>query len=182
MLLAIAAVAASADGSVRLPRPAGATVERTLPGRPLMAEGWRLMWDGRPAGAGEPLIRVTLRSRSDPGVVDEIVQVGRSRAPSAVRTCLNAGLGGGTKLPARRFAGHRWAAVRHADAGMSQEVTATDYRAVIGGSCWAVARVRYAVRAREPAPGLPAAATASAAMDRALAGLQIGRKGSSVSY
>jgi hypothetical protein len=175
LILAALALVASADGTVRLPVPKGARVERVLPGRPLMGKGWRLMWDGRPAGPGEPLLRVTLPARGTPGLVDEIVQVGRSRAPAAVRTCLSAGLAGPDARPLgrRRLAGRSWTAVADGDAGMSQQVTATDYRAVFGGACWAVTRISYAVRARDPAPGLPAQAAAARAMDRALAGLVI---------
>jgi hypothetical protein len=175
VIWAALALAASADGSVRLPAPKGARVERVLAGRPLMGEGWRLMWDGRPAGPGEPLLRVTLNARGRPGVVDEIVQVGRSRAPSVVRTCLSAGLSGPNVRPLgrRRLAGRLWTAVADSDAGMSQQVTATDYRAVIGGACWAVSRISYAVRARDAGPGLPTQADAARVMDRALAALRI---------
>jgi chitinase len=76
-------------------------------------------------------------------------------------------------LPDRTIGGRRWTAWHNGDAGMSQQIDATDLRTVWRDRCYAVARISYAVKAMETPPGLPAQAQAAAAMDRALASLRL---------
>ena len=43
--------------------------------------------------------------------------------------------------------GHRWTVYTNGDAGMSQQVNATNLRTVVDGTCYAIDRVTYAVKA-----------------------------------
>ncbi|MBJ6122637.1 hypothetical protein [Sphingomonas mollis] len=175
LMLAAAPFTSAAD-HLRIERPAGAQVSRTLDGRSLMAAGWRLMWDGKPAGPGNDVVRFTIRARPTDGVgvVDEMLQIGIGK-PGSARDCLTRGLRGGSarKLPDRLIDGRRWTAWSNGDAGMSQQITATDLRTVYRNRCYAVARIGYAVKAMDTPRGLPAQAMAAAAMDRALATLRL---------
>ncbi len=176
MILPMLAAFTSASHHLTIDPPAGATLSRTLAGRSLMAAGWRLMWDGSAAGPGDAVARFTIRARPADGVgtVDEMVQIGVGGAGSA-RDCLTRGLHGGDarRLPDRRINGRRWAVWANGDAGMSQQIAATDLRTVWRGRCYAVARLRYAVKATDAPPGLPPQPHAAAAMDRALASLRL---------
>ena len=176
MILTMLAAFVAAPYHLTIDRPAGATASRSLTGRSLMASGWRLMWDGRPAGPGDDVVRFTIRARPADGigVVDEMVQVGVGGAGSA-RDCLTRGLRGGSgrALPDRMIGGRRWSVWRNGDAGMSQQISATDLRTVYRGRCYAVARIGYAVKAMDTPRGLPSQARAAATMDRALASIRL---------
>lgn len=173
---------ASAVGTVRLTVPPGAQVSRDLNGRALMTQGWRLDWMGKPVGIGTALVRlsITARPTTGPGQVDEMVQVGASRDADAVRDCLFYGLAkpGDQSTDKRRVGGVGWTVYHHRDAGMSQQIEAQDLRAVVDGTCWAVARISYAIKAAEPLPATaPPQAKAAAAMDAALASLKVNAPG-----
>jgi len=176
MILTMLAAFVSTPQHLTIELPAGATRSRRLTGRSLMAAGWRLSWDGSAAGPGNDVARFTLRARPADGVgtVDEIVQIGVG-GPGSARDCLTHGLNGGDakRLPDRTINGRRWAAWANSDAGMSQQITATDLRTVWRRRCYAVARISYAVKATDTPPGLPPQAQAAAAMDRALASLRL---------
>jgi hypothetical protein len=156
--------------------PAGATLSRRLTGRSLMAAGWRLSWDGSAAGPGTEVARFTRRARPADGVgtVDEMVQIGVG-GPGSARDCLTRGLNGddARRLPDRTINGRRWAVWTNGDAGMSQQITATDLRTVWRVRCYAVARISYAAKATDTPPGLPPQAQAATVMDRALASLRL---------
>lgn len=175
-LILAAATFASGAGHLRLDRPTGAQMSRTLDGRSLMAAGWRLMWDGKPAGPGDDIVRFTIRARPTDGVgvIDEMLQIGVGQ-PGSARDCLTRGLRGGSarKLPDRLINGRRWTAWSNGDAGMSQQITATDLRSVYRNRCYAVARIGYAVKAMDTPRSLPAQTWAAAAMDRTLTTLQL---------
>lgn len=170
----------SPDGRVRLLRPSAATPSRSdAPLGALASPGWRLLWNGASPTPGRLVVRLTLPIAPAPPLrtAREGLQVGVSRAPEAVRTCLTYGLEGapGRRLPDRTINGRRYAAWTHADAGMSQSVTATDLRTVAGGACWAVARFRYGESASERDPSVTLApARGQAEMNAALASLRLG--------
>ena len=188
-LLAIAAAVSAtplqhryvgAGGLVRLTYPAGVTPGRDFHGMSLMSEGWRLSWDGAPVGPGTGVVRLSDHARptSGPGTVDEMVQIGMSRDPGVVAHCGTTGaLGdGGRRLPNRMLGGHRWTAYANGDAGMSQQITATDLRTVVDGVCYAIDRVTYRVAAADALPrSAPTQAAAAARMDAILASVQVGR-------
>lgn len=169
----------SADRTVRLTYPAGLPPTRDFTGRPLMNSGWRMMWDGSPTGRGEPVARFQSVARpvDNVGRVTESVQIGMSRAPAVVATCGTAGLHGTAhRMPNRMLGGHRWTVWDGGDAGMSQEVTATNLRSVVNGACFAVDRVGYTVKAVPPLPHTaPSQAAASARMDAILDSIRLGR-------
>lgn len=170
----------SPDRSVRLRYPAGLTPSRDFGGRPIMSGGWRLMWDGSPPGRGQGVARFQVTARPGDGVgqVTEMMQVGRSRAPEVVATCGTAGQRGpnARRLPNRMLNGHRWTVWRNGDAGMSQQVSATDWRTVVNGACYAIDRVTYTVKAADPLPGTaPAQKAAAARMDAVLNSIRVGR-------
>jgi hypothetical protein len=168
----------SADGQVRLGRPAVArigTADRPLVA--LMAPGWRLIWDGSRPTPGELVVRLTLPvvPADGQGTATEVLQVGRSRVPADLRSCLTAGLSGARRLPPRTIGGVRFAAWRNGDAGMSQQIAATDLRAAVNGACYAVERFSYAERARDADPAVTLAQARGAAMlDAALVSLRLG--------
>lgn len=176
MILPLLAAFVSVPHHLTIDPPAGSAVTRTLAGRALMASGWRLMWDGGAAGPGDDVVRFTIRTRPADGigVVDEMVQLGVGGTGSR-RDCLTRGLRGGDahRLPDRIIAGRRWTAWANADAGMSQQVRATDLRTVYRGRCYAAARISYAVKAMDPPSGLPPQMRGAAAIDRALASIRL---------
>ena len=63
-----------------------------------------------------------------------------SRDAGVVATCGTAGMDGGiaTRLSNRMLGGHRWTVWSNSDAGMSQQVSMTDWRTVVDGVCYAL--------------------------------------------
>ena len=169
-----------AGGLVRLTYPATLTPSRDFHGMALMSAGWRLSWDGAPVGAGTGIVRFSEQARptSGPGIVDEMVQIGMSRDARVVARCGTTGALGdsGKRQPDRMLGGHRWTAYTNGDAGMSQQITATDLRTVVGGVCYAIDRVSYLVEAVDPlAKGAPAQVAAAARMEAILASVRVGK-------
>ena len=73
--------------------------------------------------------------------------------------------------------GHRWTVYASGDAGMSQQVSATNLRSVINGACYAIDRVTYAVKAAPPAGrNAPTQVVAAARMDAILATIKVGTR------
>ena len=170
-----------AGGRVRLSHPANLNPTRTFSGRALMTGGWRLMWDGTPAGRGVGVARFWQVAKPKDGVgqVIEMVQIGYSRTAAVVAHCGTDGLKGGSgrRLPDRMLGGHRWTVYSNGDAGMSQGITATDLRTVVDGACYAVDRITYAVKAAAaPSRTAPIQAVAAARMDAILATVHVGRR------
>ncbi len=170
-----------AGGMVRLSHASSLTPTRNFAGRALMNSGWRQMWDGTPVGRGVGIVRFwqVAKPTDGQGQVTEMIQVGFSRSTAVVATCGTAGMvsGSAKRLPNRMLGGHRWAVYSNGDAGMSQQVSATNFRSVIDGACYAIDRVTYAVKAAPP-PGrnAPTQAIAAAKMDAILATVKVGRR------
>ena len=171
---------ASPDGRVHLLRPAIAPP--TTSDRPLgamMSSGWRMIWDGSATTPGRMVVRLTLKVAPQPPekTAREVLQVGISRSAKDVRSCLAYGLQGGSarRMPDRLINGRRYVVWTNGDAGMSQQVSATDLRAVVDGACYAVDRFSYAESASDGDPSVTLRqAQAAAALDRSLASLQLG--------
>lgn len=183
VLLGAAASAAhvavvSRDRTVSLQASADVPPSRQFLGFSLMQAGWRLRWDGQPAGPGVEIAQfsISARPRTGQGIVTELVQVGSSRDAVVVAGCGTVGLKGDVaqRLPSRMFGGHRWTAYRGSDAGMSQSVAALSLRTVVDGECYAIDRVTYRVWAVEtPPPSVPTQAIATARIDRILASIRV---------
>jgi hypothetical protein len=172
---------ASPDGRIRLLRPAVARPSFSQqPLGSLMSPGWRLVWNGKADGPGHMGLRLALPvvRKDGPGRMTEVLQIGWSAAPAAVRTCLSFGFAGGpngAKRPPRLINGVRFAVWANGDGGMSQSIDAADLRAVVGGRCYAVERFRYGVSAVDADPAVTLTQADGAAMlDRALASLRLG--------
>ncbi|MBE2991694.1 hypothetical protein IFR23_06650 [Sphingomonas sp. CFBP 13603] len=166
-------------GIVRLSYASSLTPTRNFAGRALMNRGWRQMWDGAPVGRGVGIVRFweVARPTNGQGQVTEMIQVGFSRSAGVVATCGTEGLvsGHAKRLPNRMLGGHRWTVYTNGDAGMSQQVNATNFRSVINGACYAIDRVTYAVRAANPASrNAPTQAVAAARMNAILATIKVG--------
>ena len=171
----------SPDRAVALMRPVAARLTQADGALgSLMAPGWRLVWDGAAAVPGRMVVRLTLPVDPDDGVGQrsEVLQIGSSRDPAALRDCLRGGLGGGQRLPSRVINGVRFAVWSHGDAGMSQQIAATDLRALVGGACYAIERFSYTVTdaTRDPRVRLSREAGVRM-MDAALASVKIGPVG-----
>ena len=169
-----------AGGMVRLSYPSALTPTRNFAGRALMNAGWRQIWDGSLVGRGVGIVRFwqVARPSDGQGQVTEMVQVGFSRSAAVVATCGTAGLksGSGRRLPNRMLGGHRWTVYANGDAGMSQQVNATNLRTVVDGTCYAIDRVTYAVKAAQSLPrSAPTQAAAAARMEAILASVRVGR-------
>lgn len=171
----------SADHAVSLERPVAAAL--TQSGAPLgsmMSPGWRLAWDGARAVPGRMVVRLTLPVQTDDGIGQrsEVLQIGSSRDPAALRDCLVGGMRGAKRLPARVINGVRYTVWSNSDAGMSQQIDALDLRAVVAGACYAVDRFSYTVSAvdRDQRVRLSRAAGVRM-MDAALASVKIGPAG-----
>lgn len=169
-----------AGGLVRLTYPAGLRPTTDFSGKSLMTRGWRLSWDGTPVGTGTGVVRFAqdARAADGQGFATELVQVGLSRDAGVVAQCGTAGTSGPNvrRLPNRMLGGHRWTVWSNGDAGMSQQITATDLRTVVNGTCYAIERVSYAVKAAPPLPAnAPTQAAAAARMDAILASVRLGR-------
>ena len=170
-----------AGGRVRLSHPANLNPTRTFSGRALMTAGWRTMWDGKPVGRGIGVARFwqIAKPRDGVGQVVEMVQIGFSRDAGVIARCGTDGAKGanGRRLPDRMLGGHRWTAYSNGDAGMSQSVAATSLRTVVEGTCYAVDRVTYSIKAASaPSRTAPTQAAAAAAMDGILATVHVGRR------
>jgi hypothetical protein len=170
-----------AGGTVRLSYPSSVSPTRNFAGRALMNSGWRQMWDGTPTGRGVGVVRFwqVAKPRDGQGQVTEMVQVGFSRSAKVVARCGTDGMvsGSGRRLPDRMLGGHRWTVYFNGDAGMNQQVRATNLRSVINGACYAIDRVTYSVKAASPpARTAPTQAVASARMDAILATIKVGRR------
>ena len=170
-----------AGGMLRLSHTSALTPTRNFAGRALMTAGWRTMWDGKPVGRGVGIVRFwqDAKPRDGEGRVTEMVQVGFSRSAAVVARCGSDGVksGNARRLPDRMLGGHRWTVYTNGDAGMSQQVTATNLRSVIGGACYAIDRITYGVKAGSPpARNAPTQAVAAARMDAVLATIKVGRR------
>jgi hypothetical protein len=170
-----------AGGMVRLAHPSSVAPTRNFAGRALMNSGWRQMWDGKPVGRGIGVVRFwqIARPNDGQGQVTEMLQIGFSRSANVVAKCGTDGMasGSGRRLPDRMLGGHRWTVYTNGDAGMSQQVSATNLRSVINGACYAIDRVTYAVKAAPPpARNAPAQTAAAARMDAILATIKVGRR------
>lgn len=168
-----------AGGMVRLSYPSIVMPTRNFAGRTLLNSGWRQMWDGKPVGRGVGIARFwqIAKPRDGQGQVTEMLQIGFSRSAAVVATCGTEGLvaGHATRLPNRMLGGHRWTVYTNGDAGMSQQVNATNFRSVINGACYAIDRITYAVKAAAPAGrNAPTQAVAAARMDAILATIKVG--------
>lgn len=167
----------AADGLVTLDYTDPLTPGHDFGGRALQAAGWRLMWNGK-AGPGDGVVSFSedARPAAGNGYVTEFIQIGMSRDPGVVSSCGTAGMSGGIakRLPNRMIGGHRWTVWRGGDAGMSQEIDATDYRTVVNGICYAIDRASYYVRAADPKPGLPTQRAAATRIDAVLHSVHVG--------
>ena len=175
----------SRDGNIRLLRPAVAQpTTSAAPLGALMTPGWRLIWAGEKATPGHVVVRLALKVTPPPPekTATEVLQVGVSRDPGTVRSCLTYGLDGGSgrRQPDRVINGLRYAVWTNGDAGMSQRIAATDLRTIAAGACYAVVRFSYAESASDgdPSVTLPRARGASD-LDATLASLRIGYAGPS---
>ena len=170
----------SPDGAVRLLRPAIAQPTTSDEGlTPLMQSGWRLTWNPTAPRPGRIIVRLVIKVRPDrPGTASEVLQVGASRNPGVIRTCLSYGLhdGFGKRLPDRVINGVRFAAWSSGDGGMSHFIGGNDLRAVVGRTCYAIDRFSFGESASDGDPSVVLPQTAGAAMlDAALASLRIGQ-------
>lgn len=169
----------SGDGRVSLLRPA--TAQPTTSSEPvstLMFPGWRLVWGDGHSTPGRIIIRLLLKVVPDASAktATEVFQVGVSRDPAVVKSCLRYGLDGGSggRKPDRVINGVRYVVWSNGDAGMSQGIGGTDLRAVVSGACYAVARFTVSESASDGDPSviLPEARGA-AELDATLASLRI---------
>lgn len=169
----------SGDGRVSLLRPA--TAQPTTSSEPvstLMSPGWRLIWGDAHPTPGRMIVRLMLKVVPDAPAktATEVFQVGASRDPAVVRSCLRYGLdsGSGERKPDRVINGVRYVVWSNGDAGMSQGIGGTDLRAVVTGACYAVERFTVSESASDgdPSVTLPEARGA-AELDATLASLRI---------
>jgi hypothetical protein len=171
---------ASLDGRVHILRPAAAEISTSAGAvGTLTTDGWRLIWDGGPVTPGRMEVRLALRTEPTAPATRSVayLQVGMSRSREAVRTCLTYGLDGGSadRLPDHIINGRHYTVWTNGDAGMNQNVVATDLRTVADGACYAVERMTYSDAASDPSPHVSLSAKAADAMlDAALASLQVG--------
>jgi len=139
------------------------------------ADGWRLAWGQPDAGAGTTRLAVQGFSGSGDGrLLEGGVRVGDSNDPASVANCLTFGLdgGGARTLPDRQIGGVPFRAVGNSDAGMSQQLSVTSYRAVTDGTCLAIDRYVYA-SLRDIPEGVVNREDLEGALDDALASIQV---------
>ncbi len=167
----------SPDGRVRLLHPSSAPA-RTQPavGNYFVARGWRVFWEGDP-GPGRVVVSFVLSARPAEShtTARESLQIGVSRDAHVVATCRSAGLpaDGGTRLADRTINGVTFTRYRRSDQAMSQGTTTLDYRAVVGGACYAVDRISDTAGSDPPANVTLPQTQAAAQLDAALATLRI---------
>ena len=140
--------------------------EQNFSGRALMQSGWRIVWRGDVGpGTGIVSFEQEARPEGEPGSVFEILRIGMSKDPKTVKDCTTFGLDSGSrhKLPDRTINGIDWTVYGNGDAGMSQEIQAIDLRTVYKGSCYAVDRITYSVKAAETPPASIISQTRAAA-------------------
>ena len=170
---------ATLDHFIELDYPADLTPNPAWQGTYFTSPGWRTVWDGAPVGPGSKIVRFALDGlpASPPdSKATEVLQIGSSRDPAVVSTCLTHGLATGntTRLTDRVIDGRRFVAYRNGDAGMSHQMTASSLRAVIGDRCVAVDRLSMVgMRAVGEAGPARTQVDATAELDRVLASLRI---------
>jgi len=166
----------SKDGDIRLQRPVQVEPSSDFSGRTLLQRGWRVVWDRSEVGDGQGIVRLTLPARAaDGSAVSEILQIGTSRDPGVVATCLTYGLasGSGMHLPLTTINNREWTTYASGDAGMSQSIKAVNYRLIHDGRCYAMERMSYAVRAAKADDGTRDDAEAIKIMDKVLSSVEI---------
>ena len=158
----------SGDGGIKLQHPEIVQRSTEFRGRALLQGGWRVVWDGSQIGEGREIVRLTLPARAaDGSALSEILQIGVSRDPSVITSCLSYGLnsGNGMHLPKANINGHDWTVYSNGDAGMSQSTKALNYRLLFDNACYAMDRISYAVRAAKAADNVLSEADATKLMD-----------------
>lgn len=163
-------------GDVKFTSPRNVQSTTEFNGRALMQSGWRVVWSGQEVGPGQGIVRLTLPARSDDGsAASEIVQIGSSDDPRVVESCKTYGLNtaSGQRLPDITINGRLWAAYRASDAGMSQSITATNYRLVHDQVCYALERISYASRAAGAQSGALSDDEAAKVMNEVLKSIEI---------
>jgi len=166
----------SKEGDIRLQRPARVAPSNDFSGRALLQRGWRVVWDGSDVGEGQGVVRLTLPGRAGDGsAVSEVVQIGRSQHPDVVASCLTYGLasGNGVRMPVTKINHRAWTTYTSGDAGMSQSIKVTNYRAVVDDTCYAMDRISYAVRAAKAADDAVTDVEAAQRMDATLNSVEI---------
>lgn len=184
-LLAGLVIVAACAPSAAQDRIAAGGVSLTIPpmlhevqdaeGFTFAAGGWRIAWAEADAGPGRPLLAVEGFSGSGDGrLLQGGVRVGESRDPVSVGNCLTFGLtdGNAHPLPDRTIGGIVFTATAQSDAGMSQRLTTTSYRAVTQGRCLAIDRFTYASPRAIP-EGAPNPEDIESALDEAVASIRI---------
>jgi hypothetical protein len=144
----------SPDGHVRLLHPSSAPARsQAAVGNYFFARGWRVFWEGDP-GLGRVVVSFVLAARPAESheSARESLQIGVSRDAHVVAACRTAGLpaDGGRRLPNRTINGVTFAAYTRSDQAMSQGTTTLDYRAVVGGACYAVDRISDTAESDSP--------------------------------
>lgn len=93
---------------------------------------------------GLPLLEILSYTRSSdtsyPRHYDALVRLGVSRDEAAVRTCTDVG-NGETRGDDRMIGDTMWKSFTYQDAGMMKYVTATSYRTVYEGACYALEEI-----------------------------------------
>jgi len=168
---------AAADGVLTLSYPTGWTPGDDFDGRALMRGGWRANFDGSPDVPGRGLVSFsrTVDPSDGVGQAVEMLRIGASDDPGARADCATGGLDPafGARLPDRMIGGRVWHAMQQGDAGMSQAVATTALRTLHRGTCYAVDRISYAIKARDADPTLPAQAAVAAQIDAIVASIAL---------
>ncbi len=133
----------SPDGAIALQYPRTLSPSQDFSATYFTPAGWRATFDGAPMGPGHGLVRFTAESLSQgnvPRIAADTLQIGISADQAVVADCLTRGLQGGrgTQAPSRIIGGVRFTTWRGGDAGMSHQLSSTDWRAVHHGTCIAI--------------------------------------------
>ncbi len=174
VLLAACAGTGSAKAPVSMDVPPMLSVFPGAEGFTFASGGWRLAWGESDPGAGRLIVSAQGTSGSGDGrLMQGGVRIGVSDDAGAIGNCLTFGLGEGARtLPDREIDGVAFQATANGDAGMSQQLDATSYRAVHNGQCIAIDRYTYA--SPRPIPeGAPNPEDITHAMDQAIASITI---------
>ena len=160
----------SIDRAIALQYPAYLAPTTDFPGTYFTAGGWRIMFDGTPAGPGKGLVRFSADAflKGDvPRSATESLQIGISDDPSVVRGCLTDGLegGNGAKRPDRLIGGVPFTVYTNGDAGMSHQLSTVDLRALHNGRCIAIDLLTISVPASVEANTVPQRSAAEVSHD-----------------
>jgi len=143
---------------------------------------WRVSYAAGP-GEGTPIVSFALpdlhvKDAGGAGEASAELRIGASRDPTALATCRTYGMNSGNNVEERTrvIGGLTFTEVPdNSDASMMTQIRSDDFRALDGGTCWAIDIIRITAGTSESPPDYPPAQLAL--LERVLDGISFTQSG-----